>query len=632
MDIMKSEGATDKRERREMRAKVEAWRVKFERARNAYAGELAKIEEREQIYRGRSEISPIFEGDRVKRTPHMRNVVAELIEAQVQSYFPMPKVSAMCEEDEAAAKMIEDMLRAETDRMPMEDINDMMERLVPVQGGAGYLIEWDNTARQGHKGGAGAIRITYLHPRQIIPQDGIYTGEEDMDYIFLILPQSREYIRRRYGVSVEDEGEEFPEVKGSEEGADTSDSADDMVSQVVAYFRAEGGTIGRASWVGDTPLEYSEDYLARRLSHCKKCGRAVLPGEECSCGGRGTVEAIEEYEERYTPPMRSDGTIVGEEVSIGGVYRIPWYVPDRYPIIMQKNIADFGRFLGASDVDRIASQQNVINRLEAMIIEKLARAGSLVTLPKDARISVEGGENMKVVRLQNPQDVSYIGVYTLEGDATQDRLRLSETYEEMRQQIGITDAYQGRNDKSAKSGVAKEFAANQSAGRLESKSICKASAYGKLYEAMFKFALAYTDEPVPVPFRDSTGRIGYKMFNRFDFLEVDERGEYVWNDNFIFSCDSASGLSQNREAMWQEIRQNFTSGAYGNPAELETLEIFWRKMDEQHYPGAADMARHITEKREEALAREAMAALPDGGAGMIPGEGDGMNAASAALI
>lgn len=592
---------------------VERWIVKFEAALTAYTSVLDRMKERERIYRGENTIEPIFDGDTAKTTPHLRNVVAELIEAQTQSYYPFPKVSPMSEADVDFAKLIEDELRSEMDRMPFEEVNDMMERIVPVQGGAAYFVEWDSTARQGH--GSGALRVTYLHPKQVIPQPGVYTDVEDMDYIFLILPQTKEYIRRRYGVSVEDESERFPEIKAATDEVEQAQNENDMVSQIVVYFRSDSGAIGRASWVVNTPLEYTEEYQARHLKRCDECGKVVLSNDGVceSCGSTKVSDSVERFEERYDELELFGGTVLrpgmNDDPMVAAVnptpVMIPNYVPDIYPIVIQKNISDYGRFLGMSDVEKLESLQNMINRLELKIAEKICKGSTLVTLPPDAKITTEGGRDMVTIRLNNPADASYIGVHTLEGNISQDRVHLDAVYEEMKQAIGITDSFLGRRDPTATSGVAKDFAAKQSAGRLESKSVCKASAFGRLYEVMFKFLLAYADRPISVPYRADGGEIAYREFDKYKFLRMGEDGELWWNDEFIFSCDSASSLATNREAMWQEIRGNYTSGAYGDPNSNETRLLFWQKMDEQHYPGAAANARLF---REKALKEQAMAA------------------------
>ena len=92
----------------------------------------------------------------------------------------------------------------------------------------------------------------------------------------------------------------------------------------------------------------------------------------------------------------------------------------------------------------------------------------------------------------------------------------------------------------------------------------------------------------PVVSRGADGETVYEAFDRYDFLEFDEEsGQYYWNDAFLFSCDSAAPLAANREGLWQEARVNFTSGAYGDPAQPGTLLLYWAELERLHYPLAA---------------------------------------------
>lgn len=275
--------------------------------------------------------------------------------------------------------------------------------------------------------------------------------------------------------------------------------------------------------------------------------------------------------------------------------RIPFYKPDIYPVLVQKNVSVYGRFLGDSDIDKISDQQNTTNRLSAKIIDKVVKSGSYISLPDDASIRADA-EDVKVIRPGNAASAQLIQVYDLEGNITQDMAYREQVYQEARQTIGITDSFQGRHDATATSGKAKEFAAAQSAGRLESKRVMKDAAYAALFEAMFKFKLAYADEPRPVVSRDNHGNVQYQSFNRYDFLERDEAGEWWWNDQFLFSCDTSAPLASNREAMWQETRMNLQSGAFGDPTQLQTLILFWTKMELLHYPGAGETRSYLEEE------------------------------------
>lgn len=561
-------------------ARLDFWRGRLERAEAAYAGELARMERRERQFRGDRNLSEAVPGDRTRSARHVRNLSAELIEAQVDASIPAPRVTARRREDEALARVVEDMLRNEMDRLPMEQINDLMERMVPVQGGAAFLVDWDSGARS-HTA-LGEVSVMALHPRQLIPQDGVWDALERADYLFLKLSQTRESLRLRYGLEVD--GGDPATVYDQETGVADSTS-DEVLTQYVAYYRNAAGGVGRFSWAGDTVLEDAEDYQARQ-------------------GDAGA------YEELWTPILRPGRETVPGAHPVAGENgetvleptRIPCYRPGIYPVILQKNVSAYGRFLGESDLDKIADQQRTANRIESKIIDKLLKSGSYITLPDDAGIRVDT-EDMKVIRPGSHQNKELIGVYDLQGNIQQDLVYLAQVYEEARQAIGITDSYLGRRDATATSGRAKEFAAAQAAGRMESKRVMKQAAYAALYEAIFRFRLAYAEEPRPVVSADLSGGTVYSSFNRYDFLERDAAGDWCWNDRFLFSCDASAPLAGHREALWQETRMNLQTGAFGDPTELDTLILFWTKMRGLHYPLAEDTLAYLKERRRRGETR-----------------------------
>lgn len=516
------------------------------------------MERREALYRGANDLRPLVPRDKKTRAYHVRNLCAEFIEDQVTSGIPQPKVSAMRREDEPKAKLIEDMLRSELDRLPFERMNDLLSRTVPIQGGAGILLEWDS-AKLSHSA-AGELAVSPVHPRQLIPQEGV-TELGDMDWFILKLPQTREGIRRSYGISVEDEANTEPELWPESD-------APDAVTQYTAYYRNASGGIGLFSWVGDTVLADYEDYQARQ------------PVGETTGFAR-----------------RSDGSTVP-------LSALPPYVPGVYPLFLIRNVSVYGKLLGESDVDKIADQQNTTNRIEGKIIDKLLRSGSYITLPDDASIRVDA-EDMKVIRPGSAADKALIGVYDLQGDIAQDMAFLKQVYEEARQAIGITDSLLGRYDSTAESGVAKRFAAAQAAGRLESKRVMREAAYAELFEAMFRFRLAYADEPRPVVSGAGQENPVYEEFNRYDFLEEDDAGQLWWNDRFLFSCDRSETTEANREVMWEETRRNLQSGAFGDPTDPDTLILFWSRMEQLHYPNAGATKSFLLRRKTDLRRGEA---------------------------
>ena len=82
--------------------KLELWQDRLAANETAWAGERAKMDEREALYLGEGAIKPIAQEDVPDRAPHVRNVVGELIEAQVNATIPQPKVTARRKEESPA--------------------------------------------------------------------------------------------------------------------------------------------------------------------------------------------------------------------------------------------------------------------------------------------------------------------------------------------------------------------------------------------------------------------------------------------------------------------------------------------------------------------------------------------------
>lgn len=67
---------------------------------------------------------------------------------------------------------------------------------------------------------------------------------------------------------------------------------------------------------------------------------------------------------------------------------------------------------------------------------------------------------------------------------------------------------------------------------------------------------------------------------------------------------------------------NLQTGAFGNPQEFRTLILFWAKMEELHYPGAAATKKYLEERMEEEQMQQqqALSGMPEGAAppGVMP--------------
>ena len=580
---------------------LQKWQERLQKARQEYQHALDKMDESEALYRGTHKIDRV-KGSKTdpKDATTVRNVVAEIIEAEVSSDIPTPKVTPQHQEDEQLAKVIEDYLRDEIDRLPFERINDQDERTTPVHGGDLFLVEWDNTAMTHTT--RGALSVSLLHPKQFIPQPGVYEIP-DMDYFFIQLAQTKDYIKKKYGVDVSTESEEQPDARGFDKP-----TVDDLVTENIGYFKNRDGGIGRVSWCNDILLEYMEDYQARRIKRCSKCGME-MQGDTCAYCGSTKGEDSEEKEFPRTDESGIPMTRIVEEIQLDEMGNpivmqreeqemIPYYKPDVYPVVLRRNVSCFGSLMGISDVEMIRDQQMALNKLTSEVDIKLLAGGSYVVLPKGVQVK-RTDEQFKVYEITSPEQKAMLDVITLQPNISQDMSYMQYTYQAMREQIGITDSFQGRADRTATSGTAKEFSAAQAAGRLESKRVMKNAAYADLFEVMFKFLLAYSDEPRPMTYKDTDGTPQYGTFDKMQFLKIDDAGEPYWDDEFLFSVDQTAPLAGNREALWQEARGNLEKGCFGNPQDYQTLIMFWTIMEGLHYPLATEIKQQMQKRLEE---------------------------------
>ena len=582
--------------------KLVKWQNRYYEAKQKYSAEISDMKTYENLYNGSREVNRNPNkggGVSGKKSINVRNITYELIETQVDSSIPYPKVIPIHEEDEEQAKVIEMALQNVIREIKLEKINDVSERVVPVQGGDFMHVEWDNT--KGYHCTLGGISISERHPKNVIPQPGV-TEIEDMDYIFIEVAQTKEFVKRKYGVDVSDA------QSTDMEGKETVNS--DIVTVIICYYRNENGNIGMFTWCEDYVLVDYEDYQARRLERCVECGR-VKVGDVCECGSKKFKETEEEYEEITESITLLDGTIVnpiagtreiedenGNIMVIEEKTKIPYYKPKDIPIILRRNVSKYGKLLGVSDVAVIEDQQDAVKKIGSKMQEKILKGGSIVTLPNGAKITTDDRE-MKIVRVKNPSEANLIDVKNIQGDVSQDRIMLETNYDWARSSLGITDSYQGKYDSSAQSGTAKQFSINQAAGRLESKRVMKNIAYADLYEMIFKHLLAYADQPIPLSNKNNKGTYNFTHFNRYDFLKRDAAGEYYWNDEFLFETDPTSTIMMNREALWQQIDLKYQAGAFGPIGEDRTLLTFWTFMEKNDYPNSAEMKNIFAERVRE---------------------------------
>jgi predicted nucleic acid-binding Zn-ribbon protein len=634
--------------------KLKRWKKRLEDARDKYGDDRTRFKRYADYYNGTRNVSadPNTAKDPSKLATNVRNIVYELIESQVDSSIPMPKVRAMHAEDDQLAKKIERMLENKIKTCGLVKVNDIMERNVPTLGGDYFHVQWDVNA--GLHSQVGDIRVSEVHPKKLIPQPGVIDFE-NMDYFFIQELLTKTTVRRQYGVDVEDAENDDDILAGYVEDGSTSG---DLVTVNTAYYHNDHGGVGVYIWCDTYELLDMEDFESRYLERCAKCGAVMRDGVCPECGGKKSKKMPEEYEElvdaievemdfkgedgkrkkkriepfdeQEVPMLDEFGNPVMDEQGQPQMQikrskkKVPYYKPDCYPIILRKNITANDKLLGDSDTKAIIDQQDTIKKLGTKINEKLLKGGSYVTLPNNKKVETNDKE-LKIIRVDNAAEKALIDVINVQPNVGNDENYLEINYQWAKSTLGITDSFQGKFMSSETSGTARQYAINQAAGRLESKRTLKNEAFAQLYKLMFKFWLAYADQNTEISSTDPSGQAMYEELDRHEFLRIDKAGEFYWNDEFVFDTDPTSTLMQNREMMWQQTDLKLQSGAFGPVGDLETSRAYWTIQKANGYPNAG-MVLDIIENRiqeQQAMAQQqAMMAQqmpPEGAPNAMPG-------------
>lgn len=586
----------------EVSKKLKKWQDKYDTAKTEYQDVIEDIKRYSSLYEGDRRVNrnPNKGGGTAKElATNVRNITFDLTESEVDSAIPYPKVQAIHKEDEEAAKAIEAFLKYEMIALHLLAKNDIKERTTPITGGSFDVVEWDNTKRTHCT--IGNLSVKDVSPEDVIPQPGV-TKLEEMDYVFIRTKQTKDYIKRRWNVDVSEEKTTEPGEK----------NYDEIVDLITVYYRNDDDGIGMFRWCGDVEVEDLEDYEARYIKKCRECGETVT-GDVCPKCGSKKFETVTDENDHVIVPVyqvsvdeNGNETVLtdenGEPLYDLKEVELPYYKTKMLPVVSRVNISKAKSFLGFSDAAAIEDQQDTVKKLGSKTNEKTLKAGSFLTLPEGVDVETTDKE-FKIVRVKNPAELAMISVLTCQADISKDLTLLETNYQWAKSALGITDAYQGKYDSSATSGAAKQYSINQAAGRLESKRVMKNEAYANLYELMFKFALSYADQPIPITIAGPNGETEYGHFDKSMFVKFDDAGDPYWNDEFLFTIDPTSTLLTNREALWNQSDLKLQSGAYGPLGALTTMRLYWLELARNGYPHAgeilAEVERMLAEQNEQ---------------------------------
>ena len=383
-----------------------------------------------------------------------------------------------------------------------------------------------------------------------------------------------------------------------------------LVEVISCYYLNEDRIVGLFMWcpTNNIVICNEKDWQIRKIRKCTRCGTINPIGDICrQCGNthfkyeNATEEILEsDLYEIYNPydiGETDDETLKDKfekRLFLSSGTKIPFYRLTQLPFVPRPAVSSMNSIYGISEARILLEAQDAANKVLTKAFNKTMKSCAVITKPEKAKISTNDDE-MKIIGLKSQEEGQMIQAKQIMADTSQDLVMASLLYESGRSTSGVTESFQGKTDNNAVSGKAKQFAAAQSAGRIESLRVMKAAAFSGLYELIFKYLLAFSDEKRKYVRVLPDGKEKEECWNKYMFLEKDKYGNVYYRDDFHFDSDPASTLSQNRVQMWQETLDKFSMGAFGNPQDPRVLKTFWNVMESLQYPLAKVILASIQE-------------------------------------
>ncbi len=533
----------------------------------------------------------------------LRKFVYEIVESKVDNSTPMPKIQPRYKSDLPLVGITENYIKFEIERVFTKYINDKSERSTYIDGTGWYKVGWDPFDNAHER--SGNVKLDFRTVDEIVPQPGVNNYKE-LEYIFERQNVSIASIYDLYGKIIHP-------VKDNS----------NLVEVIYCYYLNENRLVGLFAWCPHSMqvICNEENWQIRKLRKCTMCGEINPTAAYCGfCGNKkfkfevaeeevldeDLVEVYNPYEvgETTDPAMRNQ---LSSKIFLAKGTKIPFYQLRQLPFVPRPAVSSTDSIYGISEVKIILEMQDGINKVLSKAIDKTLKSGAVVTKPEKMKLG-DSDDTFKIYGVRSAEEAQMVQTKQILADTSGDLTMAAVLYDSGKSSSGVTDSFQGKADSTATSGKAKQYAALQSAGRIQSLREMKAAAFSGVYELVLKFLLAFSDETRKYVRVLPDGSEKEECWNKYMFLDKDKNGVVYYRDDFHFSCDAASTLSQNRVQMWQETQDKFVQGAFGTPNDPRTLRLFWNTMDALQYPlakialaGIAENEKHLSPEIEQAI-------------------------------
>jgi hypothetical protein len=534
----------------------------------------------------------------------LKKMAFELVESKVISLMPGPKMSPRYYSDIFVVNATEALINHEIDKMLSEEVHDESEHSCLIDGTTWLKVEWDPFDNTNER--SGMPKVINCPVDTVLPQPGV-SDYKKLEYIFETKQLTLATIVDLYGRNV------------------SCDNGTDLVDVVEVYYLNQNRVVGHLVYVKDslTVLTNDVEWGMRKLRTCDKCGSIVRIAEECPvCLGKdfhyeaATQETLTEdliyvenkYRSGETDKPEEDGEQPNNQKTIKAGTKIPHYLVRQLPFVPKRTIKVAREIYGISEVDLALEAQDSANKLLNKAERKSAMSKTYVTKLKDTNIDDTDAE-ITYVEIESAQEGQAIQVKQVLADIMGELTMVNVLYGNAKSAQGVTDTDQGKTDPTAISGKAKEAQLTASAQRQSSSKTQRNTAYAGVYELIFKYLLAYSDEERSFVALLPDGSYREEVWSKYMFLAKNETGELYYRDDFAWSVDSVAYITKDREMMWQMIDRDFLNGTTGSELDPQrALLLYWHMKDQQGYPTAKfaikflqESAKHLPSQIEQAL-------------------------------
>lgn len=534
----------------------------------------------------------------------LRKLAYELVEQKINPRIPAPKMSPRYYGDIVPVKATEALIRHEMDRMLSEDTQDESERSCLIDSTTWFKVTWnpfDNTHER-----SGMPLVENCPIDTVFPQPGVHDYKK-LEYIFetrtMTLAQIEDVFDRK--------------VKQAPDK--------DIVDIVEVYYLNENRHVGRFVYTKEDHIVLANDleWGMRRRRECNDCHTVVTIDDKCPvCGGtsfsyvgvkKQTLEndlvfVTNPYRSGSSKDKKEDATIADTQETIKAGTEIPFYLIRQLPFVPKRAAKVPKEIYGISEVELALETQDSINKFLNKAEKKSLRSKAYVTKLKDTRIDDED-EEVAYIEVESAQEGQAMQVKQIVADISEEITMAEMLYQTAKSTTGVTDTDQGKNDPSARSGKAKQMQMMASQQRQAAPMTQRNVAYAGVYELIFKYLLAFSDEERSFINLLPDGTTKEEVWSKYMFLEKDKEGNYYYRDDFAWSVDQATEITQDRAAMWQLIDNDFLSGTMGTEIDpVRALRMYWNMKKQYGYPTAdfalafiEESVKHLPTQIEQAL-------------------------------